>query len=453
MPSSSMAICAGGAGTLTDDHLRQSLTIPVGQPEERTLYSKVNDLGKPQFILASFRLFGVSLRAPHYLVFALLGASLLLFVAAHARDPDALCLSLFVVLSFYALAFLLGLSSQLWTVIDVRFLSALAILPCLHLALVVSSRHWSWRQQLLGVPQAALIAVACQLRSSAVWTIVCVIAVAAWTVVRARKNGWAPVATAAAPLMVIGVALLGLTMNLRQGLQERHLAESPARHVFWHSLHTGFAAGPELADRYQLGFGDGPSYRAVMRYLRAADDPGRIRAVFGTDGSVIDFGRMNSREYERAARDVVMQMVRDDPRAVVETIAFYKPLMFVRTLAWATGLAEVDVRTIAMEPEWLLTPAERIAHEAYLRWFRPAATCLFLLAVACACWSARSAAADVSPPSTRLVVPAMFLTSLLPGLCVWPAFHWVGDAMITTGLLVYTVLARAAWRAFQTWRR
>ena len=44
--------------------------------------------------------------------------------------------------------------------------------------------------------------------------------------------------------MVIGVVLFGLTTNLRQGLQEQHLAESPARHVFWHSLHTGFAAGP-----------------------------------------------------------------------------------------------------------------------------------------------------------------------------------------------------------------
>ena len=348
------------------------------------------------------------------------------------------------------MTFLLGLSSQLWTVIDVRFLSALAILPCLHVALVVSSRRWSWRQQLLCVPQAALITVACQLRSAAVWTIVCLIAVAVWAVVQSRKNGWAPVATAAAPLMVIGVLLLGLTMNLRQGLQERHLAETPARHVFWHSLHTGFAAGPALAERYQLGFSDDPSYRAVFQYLRAAGDSRRMRAVFGTDGSIFDFNLMNPREYSLAARDVVMQMVRDDPRAVAETMAYYKPLMFVRTLAWATGLAQVDVRTIAMEPEWLSTPAERTADEAYLRWFRPAATCLFLLAVACACWSARAAAAEVSPASTRLVVPAMFLASLLPGLCVWPAFHWVSDAMMTTGLLLYTVLARSAY-AVHAW--
>ena len=45
--------------------------------------------------------------------------------------------------------------------------------------------------------------------------------------------------------------------------------------------------------------------------------PHRMRAVFGTDGSVFDFNLMNSLEYDLAARDVVMQMVRDDPRAVV----------------------------------------------------------------------------------------------------------------------------------------
>ena len=168
--------------TLTNEQLRQSLTIPVGDPGGRRLYSKVNDLGKPQFILTSFRMFGVSLRAPHYLFFALLGASLLLFVAAHARDPDALCLSLFVVLSFYAMTFLLGLSSQLWTVIDVRFLSALAILPCLHARA---------GRQLPALVVASAVAVrsaggahrrGVSTQSSAVWTIVCVVAVAGWTV-------------------------------------------------------------------------------------------------------------------------------------------------------------------------------------------------------------------------------------------------------------------------------
>ena len=87
------------------------------------------------------------------------------------------------------------------------------------------------------------------------------------------------------------------------------------------------------------------------------------------------------------------------------------------------------------------------AGDEYLRWFRPAATCLFLLAVACAAWSA-AVAADVPPASTRLVVPAMFLASLLPGLCVWPAFHWVSDTMMTTGLLLYTVLA---WGGPSSW--
>src|SRR5262249_16487895 len=124
-------------------------------------------------------------RAP---LLTLIGVSLLVFLVAHRRDPHALCLSLFVVLSFYAMTFVLGLSSQLWTAIDVRFLGTLAVLPCLHVALVVGSRRWSWPAQLLCLPQAALIAVACQLRTPAVWTLVCLVGVAAWTVLDSRSR-------------------------------------------------------------------------------------------------------------------------------------------------------------------------------------------------------------------------------------------------------------------------
>jgi hypothetical protein len=425
---------------LTNEQLRESLTLPVLRPHERLVYSKVNDIGLPTFFRASFRVFGVSLRAPHYLFFALLGASLLFFVVAHRRDPTSLCLALFVVLAIYAMTYVLALSTQLWTAIDVRFLSALAILPCLALALAVGARRWSWSEQLLGIPQAALIAAVYQVRISAAWTIVCLIVVAAWTIVACWKLGWVPRAAATVPLLVTGVLLLAFTMHQRQRLSEQYRREIRPGHVFWHSLHTGFAVNPSLARQYALEFADLPSYRAVMRYV-AAHDPHRMQAVFGTDGSVFDFTRVNWIEYERAARAVVMQMVRDEPRAAVKTFAYDKPLMLIKTLGWATGVSPVPIRTIAMEPEWLSPPSQRRANDEYLRWFRPAAACLFLLGAVCAGWSRRTSSAPLSLGPPQLVVPAMFLASALPGLFVWPAFHWIADTMITTGLLVYTVLA------------
>jgi len=159
---------------------------------------------------------------------------------------------------------------------------------------------------------------------------------------------------------------------------------------------------------------------------------------------------VNLLEYERAARGVVTQIVREEaPLAVIAAFVYYKPQMFIRTLAWVTGFSQVDVRAIAIEPDWVSPPAERTARDEYLRWFRPAAACLFLLAVACAVCSRRMSSESVRQGPTRVVVPAMFLASALPGLFVWPAFHWSADALITTGMLLYVVAAWCACVAFE----
>jgi hypothetical protein len=421
---------------LTDAQLRESLTLPVLRPHERLVYSRTNDQGKPAFFKASFQLFGVRLSAPHQLFFALLGASLLLFVAAHWRDPAALGLALFAVLSLHAMVFVLTLSSQLWTAIDVRFFSTLAILPCLALAVTVTARRWSWPAQLLAAPQAALIAGVCQVRMSAAWTIVCLILLAGWTVVACRTRG--SFAAATAPLLVTGALFVTFAAYQRQHMTEQDRHEVLSRHVFWHSLHTGFAANPALARQYQLGFADLPSYLAVMRDV-AVKDPDRMQAIFGTKGFDFQVIRVNWHEYEPAARAVVWRMVRKEPRAVITAFLYDKPLMFIRTLEWATGWSDVPVQAIAMEPEWLSTPAERRASDAYLRWFRPIPACLVLLATALVAWRRGPPLAPAGSP--WLVVPVMFVTSLIPALFVWPAFHWSADALVMAGVLVYTVPA------------
>jgi hypothetical protein len=405
------------------------------------VYSKANDLGKPALYRMSFQVFGVTLRAPHYLFFALLGTSLLLFVAAHRRHSTALGLALFVVLSLHAMVFVLGLSSQLWTVTDVRFVSTLAILPCLALAFVVTARQWSWTSQLLAIPQAALIAGTCQVRLSGAWTIVCVAFLAGWTVVASRKRE--SLAAALVPVLVTGVLFVAFATYQRQRLSEQLRAEMPSRHVFWHSLHTGFAANPELARQYQLGFADLPSYLAVMHDV-AVHEPDRMQAIFGSDSTNdahFYVSRINWQEYERAARAVVWRMVLKKPLTVIRTFLYDKPLMLIRTLAWATGWSDVPVRTIAMEPEWLSTPAHRRANDEYLRWFRPAPAFLFLLGTASIAWRRRAALEPVPPGSPWLVVLVMFVASLIPALFVWPAFHWSADTMVATGLLLYTLLA------------
>jgi hypothetical protein len=276
-------------------------------------------------------------------------------------------------------------------------------------------------------------------------------AVAAVAAARQRRT-ITGVVTGVFPLIVACGAVGAVAEYQHLRIHTWFRTEIPANHLLWHSIHTGLAANPELSHRYQLAFADVPAHQAVRRYL-AAHDPARVRTVFGTDApagpipmfppGLPDYNTINWREYERAARDTVMQMARDEPAAMIATFMFYKPVMLMRTLAWATGWADVGLETIAMDPVWVSSPSQRAARGEYLRWFRPAALGLFVFGLVCLYGSVSDPTARMAAIPDWSVALMIFVASSIPVLLVWPAFQWLGDVMITAGLLTYTALAKA----------
>jgi len=426
---------------LTNEQLRASLTLPIHRPEDRTMGLKMDDPGLPLFIRTSFAIFGVSLRAPHYCFFLVFGASLLLFAIGHFRDPPALRLLLFVVLSVYAFTFVLGLSTQLATAADARFISTLAIVPCLHVALVIGSRRWSWPAQALCVAPAVLLAAVHQVRGSSGWTVAALLIVCLWAICAARRRTFSSVAASIVPLAVTCALMLAAADFQQRRINEQLRAEVLPRHVFWHAVLVGFAVNPVLAERFQLSFEDLPAYKAVVRHLVRTGDTARLQAVFGGDGSAIAVDRFNWREYDRAARDTVLHIAREAPLAAVAAFAYYKPRMFIASLAWATGMFPARLPKIAVRSQWISSEPRRIAGDEYLRWFRPVAALLFLLGIAHTAWSEASVARDQARVGHSFTALAMLGTSAIPGLVALPAFHWVADALVMTGVGVYMAVA------------
>jgi hypothetical protein len=427
---------------LTDDDLKTALTMPVLRPQDRNVFIPGDDLGLPRFVDTSFTIFGLSLSAPHKLFFSVLGVSTLIFVIIFFAEPVALTLSLSVLLGIYAFEFLLGLSSQLSTAVDVRFMGALAIVPCLHLCLAVWTARWSLSRAVAAVGQSLLLAAVYQIRSSSGWSLICVTVIAASYVIvtavdrRGRRSVMAAFVPAA---LVMGLSFV-VTRQQHEHLADSFRASIPTQHFLWHPIHVGFAVHPDMAKEYELTLDDLPAHLHVFRYFTELKDRELLRAAFGGDGTSFQHANLNWRAYEPAVRTVVIRMIRDHPLQAVETFTFYKPLMFARTIEWARGSYTGALGYIATQPIWLMPDAERVRRDAYLKLFRPAALVLLGLAIACGVPAPSSASVTVTVKRGVVVMATMFAASLTAAFVMYPAFQWISDSVVVGCSLLYVLM-------------
>jgi len=428
---------------VTNGELQAALTMTIERPDDRTVVFESDDQGLFRFVEASFALFGVNLSAPHKMFFLLLAVGSLVFVLTYSNEPVALLLSFCSLLAIYATVFVLFLSSQLWTAIDGRFISVLAFIPCLHLCLAAATRRWSASAIAAVVLQCVLMAVVYQIRSSAAWSLICVVVVGCCSAgsMLVTAKSWRLALNALVPALMLIACTVSVTQWHRSRLAGQFQTTVQSRHVIWHGLHVGLGTHPELARQYRLSLDDEPVYKNVFKYFANARDENTLRAVFGGNGQY-DYRTIRWRQYDEATRTVVIQMIRDHPRQVLEAFVYYKPLMFLRTLRWARGVPTPPVEALGMSPQWLTPDDERRRNDGYLRLFRPLALALYVVGLACYVGSSQTASATlISFGRGAAVMGAMFLTALLPGLAVYPAFHWVADGIVAWCALVYVAIA------------
>src|SRR5262249_50757818 len=147
---------------------------------------------------------------------------------------------------------------------------------------------------------------------------------------RPRPNqSW--IASIVPAVFVIG-SVVAITVYERAYFAERFRTIVPGRHLFWHPIHVGLAANPNLAREYSLTFDDLPAHLHVFRYVTEAHDTETLRRVFGGDDHPFDYSRISWRAYDGAARTVVTDVVRRHPKNAIQAFVYYKPLMLFKTL-------------------------------------------------------------------------------------------------------------------------
>lgn len=182
-------------GALMDGAIQAALSLgslSKGSFNDRTLIcGEYDDLGLTDYYSLSFKTFGYNIAAPFKFYFLLLGLSALLFAFSFGRSKISMLL-----LSAWSFAVALVISSvyfdeiALATVHNQRFLSTLAILPFVHIALEISANRDVTRWNLFSlILQTILLVFAWTIRQSVIWAIIAIFLVISISAYQ-RKDSW-----------------------------------------------------------------------------------------------------------------------------------------------------------------------------------------------------------------------------------------------------------------------
>jgi hypothetical protein len=225
-----------------------------------TLY--YHDLGLVDYIKVAFRFLGYKIEALYLLFFVLLTVSFLAFILAFHRNLLALAAAVGVAFGFFA-----EINSEIFTplmptVYGSRYPSVLAILPTLHIGLLIASRKkLTWSGVVLALPQVLLLIFAIKMRASAQWGLLAIFAVAALQCalalaaylriqddrLRPQEKRTLAVTRAARTLLhwplvlTVGLVLLNAayTRSVLHPIYETD--EVLPAHLFWHTLFINYA--------------------------------------------------------------------------------------------------------------------------------------------------------------------------------------------------------------------
>jgi hypothetical protein len=330
MPTAAERLALISDGAAMDRLMREASHVTI-DPNLPPVILQGNELGLVDYTYWAFKLYGIGINALVLFYFTLLFVSVVLFFIGFRHSPFCLLLLMLYLAGHY---FALDYAQMRGIVViqNSRFFPVLALLPSLHLLLLITMRmRLSPAAVVIAAVQTLILMFMVFCRTQAYWQIFAIVLAAV------AVNGLRPIRRALlrpgrwlaaidetarenwpALVTVMGlVALLGYT----QFAPDRSLyAKESKEHLLWHSLYIStVSANPKLLAIYGFGVGqnaDDMGYLAVIHGLRGRNDSASPIAeeVDGVLG--IDFFKSNG-AYDQEVRRLFLRVVREQPWLVL----------------------------------------------------------------------------------------------------------------------------------------
>ena len=355
------------------------------------------DKGLVVYYKLAFAAFGCRIQSAFWLYFVLLAASALCWGLTFGRRPELMALLAFFLCAHLTVTLAApAVGLELAAVHNPRFLPVLAVLPALHLALLLlGERRRESAVVAAAAAQAALLTLVIHARSGTVSQVLFLgalfSAAAALRLLREPRLGAQVLAAVRPwPLALAAAGVLLLKLHMSWALAPAY-SDVTAKHLFWHTTYLGLAVLPEAQQRF--GF----------RYIdEAAFATGKRLALerFGKDFTV-DY---DWDVYEAVLKDETLRLASSAPWLTVKNYLYKFPL-FARTVLAApfgAGARLAWLLPLALALSWLAGPLFA------RRW--PA-----LAGLSALCWLFAMLPPLLATPDAYLIAEpaALFLTALL----------------------------------------
>jgi hypothetical protein len=332
--------------TLIDNAIKKAVLFPITPAHTQFRGAGPDDIGMVDFVKLAFTLFGYNLISLYLTYFTFLGSSVWAFFRAFGDRPAYLATLAVTVFAHLAL-----LSSAIFdftpytfgTVTNPRFLSAIAIIPGLHIAFsMMSNTRIDWYQAIFVAFQASIVVFAISIRAVAIWVPfgLAVLGTALWLSRRCPRSLW--------PLgMLLGIWVVH-AVYIVQVLDPIYARMGgTGSHSVWHSIYYSLQAHPNWKAKYdeshRYATGDNQPWAGAENYLaRHPLQKGDVPLYF--DDSYPNYAGM-----EKYVRASFFEFARSDPKFVLETFLIYKP----RELLVVTGKYFIDALYLRGIAIWL----------------------------------------------------------------------------------------------------
>jgi hypothetical protein len=395
-----------------------------------------NDLGNVDYIKLSFWLFGAKIQSLYKLFFLVLGTSVLAYILAFPRNLLACATLVAITFGFYAEMNSAIFSAYMPGVYGSRYPGVLAIIPTLHLALLLIWRApMSARNFALAAVQAVLLIFAIKVRGGAMWGylvlfgIVAIYAAAA-SVHAARVVGFRRTIDCQQVAFTSLLACLRWPLVLTMTLVVMHstymgIVLHPAydsddvlpHHMFWHTIFTNYAGfdsdvGEATMVDGERTSGDEIGFTAAERFAKQTyltDDPKTL-------GSQLTGTTMRIGLYDKLVRRIFFGFVKKHPSRALRIFLVKKPVGVIKA---------VDTAIATYFPFWVVAAGIGIGTVfgialLYLPWNPVEAGELGLLL-------ALMVLGSMIPPIAGAPGPVLYLSDVF---IVWAAAFAIGIPLI-----------------------
>lgn len=338
---------------LIQEALRKATTIDLTPPDPGDVDGRDllgfsgEDTGIATYAYLSFLTFGVTIPGLTFFYFVILAVSLVLYSIGHWRDVGALAAVVALMLALYLIVCadfmnFFGASAYFRDAgidpRDPRFLGTLAAVPVLHVIMM-----WTRPDYRVGpldyvvlALQAAIFALALQIRSPAAWALLALTAFWLLFVALALRRGrslrallaWRDSRSVLAPLtvlIVLGAAQLAAAASLHPVYRAQ--GDIP-RHMFWQGVLSSLQLEPEWSTKYGAwasGATDDAMPATVARNAIMKLPAEQRRQYLNRDGAT------KRTALEKFSRIAFFDILRNDPKFVAHAFFIDKPLRALRS--------------------------------------------------------------------------------------------------------------------------